>query len=93
MKILAFYLSLQHVSSMYTQGSVFCAICTPDRQTVCLSFLLGVASCYRAAAASALHRHPSYLLRGPASCLPPGLSLLIGCMVGLVTVLSLPTYR
>lgn len=61
------HLSLQHVSSWDAWGPLLRAVGAPDRQTVSLAFLLGVTgSRSRAAAASALHGHPSYLVGGPA---------------------------
>lgn len=64
------HLSLQHVSSLDARWPLLCAVGAPDRQTVSLALLLGVTgSRSRAAAAPALHRHPSYLVGGPAPLL------------------------
>ena len=63
------HLSLQHVSSLDAGWPLLCAVGAPNRQTVSLSLLLGVTgSRSGAAAASALHRHPSY---GVGGALPP----------------------
>lgn len=65
------HLSLQHVSSLDAQWPLLCAVGAPDGQTVSLALLLGVTgSRSRAAAASALHRHCSYRVGGPAPCSP-----------------------
>lgn len=86
------YLSLQHVSSLDAWWPLLCAVGAPDRQTVSFALLLWVTgSRSRAAAASALYRHPSYLLGDPApSSTPtweagkqrPGSRWLVGWWVG-----------
>ena len=55
------HLALQHVSSLDACWPLLGAVGAPDGQTVSLALLLWVTgSRSRAAAAPALHRHPSY---------------------------------